>query len=116
MENKRLSFFAGLAIVLALLSSPAAAGAEGYRNLSAQIIKCAETNAFKKITVLEFSAKGGAGYALFPMMKVIFMSGYTDNTLTRQNLMKPGTMLLEKPLKEDSILRKVREVLNGEPQ
>jgi len=53
---------------------------------------------------------------LAPLMKVVFMSGYTDNVLTQQNLMKPGTMLLEKPLKEDTILRKVREVLNGEPQ
>jgi len=60
MENKISVFFAGLALVLAPLSSPAA-GAEGYRNLSAQIIKCAETNALKKIAVLAFSAKGGAG-------------------------------------------------------
>ncbi|MDO8805122.1 MAG: hypothetical protein Q7R35_11870 [Elusimicrobiota bacterium] len=61
MENKGLKLIAGLTSALALLSSPAAAGADGYRNLSAQIIKCAETNSLKKIAVLAFSAKGGAG-------------------------------------------------------
>lgn len=61
MENKGSGFIAGLAAAFVLVSCPAAVSAEGYRDLSAQIIKCAETNALKKIAVLAFSAKGGAG-------------------------------------------------------
>ncbi|PIU17963.1 MAG: hypothetical protein COT18_11510 [Elusimicrobia bacterium CG08_land_8_20_14_0_20_59_10] len=61
MNNKGTKFIAGLAAVCALVSSPAAAAAGGYENLSARIIKCAEVNLLKKIAVLEFSAKGGAG-------------------------------------------------------
>lgn len=61
METRKLKLIAGLAAACALVSSPAAAGAGSYKDLSARIIKCAETNELKKIAVLEFSAKGGAG-------------------------------------------------------
>ncbi|MCX5792899.1 MAG: hypothetical protein NTY45_11905 [Elusimicrobia bacterium] len=61
MKNKRFKLSAGLAAACMLSSFPAAAGAGGYKDLSAQILRCAETNALKKIAVLEFSAKGGAG-------------------------------------------------------
>ncbi|PIS46914.1 MAG: hypothetical protein COT17_06135 [Elusimicrobia bacterium CG08_land_8_20_14_0_20_51_18] len=53
---------------------------------------------------------------LAPLMKVIFMSGYTDNALSRQNIMNPGLVFLEKPLKVDALLGKIREVLEGGPQ
>lgn len=61
METKGIKFIAGLAAACALVSSPAEAGAGSYKNLSARIIACAEANALRKIAVLEFSAKGGAG-------------------------------------------------------
>ncbi|MBU2573757.1 MAG: CsgG/HfaB family protein [Elusimicrobia bacterium] len=61
METRKLKFIAGLAAACALASSPAAAGAAGYKDLSAQILRYAESNALKKIAVLEFTAKGGAG-------------------------------------------------------
>jgi len=61
MENTGTKFIAGLAAALALAAAPAGAGAGGYESLSARIIKCAEANSLKKIAVLEFSAKGGAG-------------------------------------------------------
>lgn len=48
-----------------------------------------------------------------PLMKVIFMSGYTDNALTQQNIMQSGMVLLEKPLRVETLLGKVREVLEG---
>jgi len=53
---------------------------------------------------------------MVPRMKVIFMSGYTDNALTRQNISEPGRVFLEKPLKVATILLKIREVLEGRPQ
>jgi len=51
-----------------------------------------------------------------PQMKVIFMSGYTDNAITRQDILKPGTVLLEKPLIVETVLRKIKEVLEARPQ
>jgi CheY-like chemotaxis protein len=51
--------------------------------------------------------------ALTPRMKVIFMSGYTDNAITQQHIMDPGVTLLEKPLRADVVLRKVRETLDA---
>ncbi|MBU2573735.1 MAG: PAS domain S-box protein [Elusimicrobia bacterium] len=54
--------------------------------------------------------------AMIPLMKVIFMSGYTDNTLTRRDILQSGRVLLEKPLKLETVLRKVREVLEAAPQ
>ncbi len=59
MENTGLKLIAGLAAACALVSQPAA-GAAGYKGLSARIIECAETNALQKIAVLEFTARGGA--------------------------------------------------------
>lgn len=61
MANTVRRLVAGLAAAFVLLPSPGAAGAGGYENISAQIMKCAEANSLKKIAVLEFSAKGGAG-------------------------------------------------------
>lgn len=61
MEPRGLKLIAGLAAACALASSPAAAGAAGYKELSARLLRSAETNAVKKIAVLEFSARGGAG-------------------------------------------------------
>jgi PAS domain S-box-containing protein len=52
---------------------------------------------------------------MLPRMKVIFMSGYTDNAITRQNLLAPGVVLLEKPLKTETVLRKIREMLDAKP-
>ncbi|OGS12301.1 MAG: hypothetical protein A2285_05930, partial [Elusimicrobia bacterium RIFOXYA12_FULL_57_11] len=61
MENKGLKITTGLAAACAFVLLPALAAAGGYESLSAQILKSAEANLIKKIAVLEFSAKGGAG-------------------------------------------------------
>jgi len=61
MKNRGLKLIAELAAVCALICSPAVACAAGYKELSARILKCAEINMLKKIAVLEFSARGGAG-------------------------------------------------------
>lgn len=49
-----------------------------------------------------------------PLMKVIFMSGYTNNALSQQNIIKPGMTLLEKPIITDVLLSTVRETLEAE--
>ena len=53
-----------------------------------------------------------------PGMKVLYMSGYTDNFIAGHGVLEEGVHLLHKPFTEDVLLGKVRDVLDGarEPQ
>jgi len=48
-----------------------------------------------------------------PGMKILFMSGYTDSFIAGHGVLEPGVHLLRKPLTEEVLLRKVRELLDG---
>ncbi|MFZ0884566.1 MAG: PAS domain S-box protein [Candidatus Acidiferrales bacterium] len=48
-----------------------------------------------------------------PAMKVLYMSGYTDTFIAGHGALEPGTHLLQKPFTEETLTRKVREVLDG---
>jgi FixJ family two-component response regulator len=47
-----------------------------------------------------------------PGMKVIYMSGYTDTTVTHRDLVDSGVDFLQKPLAPDVLARTVRAVLD----
>ncbi len=49
---------------------------------------------------------------LRPEMKVLYMSGYTGNTIADDGVLAPELNYLEKPFTPESIARKVREVLD----
>jgi PAS domain S-box-containing protein len=49
---------------------------------------------------------------LYPHMKVIYMSGYTDRTIVNHGVLAPGLNFLEKPFSPKGLARKVREVLD----
>ena len=50
-----------------------------------------------------------------PEMKVLFMSGYTDDSVVADSARKGGAAFLQKPVTPDGLLRKVREVLDAKP-
>lgn len=46
-----------------------------------------------------------------PEMKVVYMSGYTADVITRQGILEPGIEFIEKPFSPGALARKVRTVL-----
>jgi CheY-like chemotaxis protein len=50
-----------------------------------------------------------------PDLRVLYMSGYTDNVIHHNNVIDPGVVVLEKPFTQDALLRKVRGVLDAVP-
>ncbi len=62
---------------------------------------------------------GGSGPELtkrlverWPALKVIYMTGYTDDATVRRGVLNPGIALLHKPFTSDTLGRKVREALD----
>jgi len=50
--------------------------------------------------------------ALVPGIKVLYVSGYTDDAIVRHGVLKPGIAFLQKPFTADALARKVRGMLN----
>jgi len=99
--------------------------AAGYTVLEAakveDAIRLAET-AHHKIDLLltDVVMPGMDGHELskrltssFPSLKVLYMSGYTDDVIVHRGVLNRGTTLLQKPFGRAGLLGKVRQVLDS---
>lgn len=48
-----------------------------------------------------------------PTIKVIYMSGYVDNSLIRSEALLSADGIIEKPITPDVLLQRIRDVLSG---
>jgi len=47
-----------------------------------------------------------------PALKVIYMSGYTEEAIVHHGVLNPGIAFLHKPFSSDALGQKLREVLS----
>jgi CheY-like chemotaxis protein len=48
-----------------------------------------------------------------PQMKVLFLSGYSEDAVLHQGVLEPDTAFLQKPFTLQHLAKKVREILAG---
>ena len=51
--------------------------------------------------------------ALQPLLKVLYISGYTDDMLAHHGVLESNVYLLQKPFAPDELAKKLREVLDA---
>jgi PAS domain S-box-containing protein len=71
------------------------------------------------LIVTDVIMPGSSGPSMFerltthrPDLRVLYVSGYTDDTIVRQGQLKHGVEFLQKPFTADALTRRVREVLD----
>jgi CheY-like chemotaxis protein len=52
--------------------------------------------------------------SLWPKLKVLYMSGYTDVAIVHHGVLDPGIAYIQKPFAPNALTSKVREILDGE--
>ncbi|MCJ7783558.1 MAG: hypothetical protein MUP41_06465 [Desulfobacterales bacterium] len=52
---------------------------------------------------------------LYPEIKILYMSGYTDNDIVRHGVLEKGVNYIQRPFTMEGLTRKVAEVLDKDP-
>jgi two-component system cell cycle sensor histidine kinase/response regulator CckA len=98
---------------------------QGYTVLVAsnadEALQVFEQNLGIDVLLTDVVMPGGSGpelnqrlIELRPTLKVIYMSGYTDEAIVHHGVLKPGIAFLQKPFTADALVRKICELLPGE--
>ena len=99
----------------------------GYAVLEAESVEEASSVAARHrgavdLLVADVVLRGGSGRDLAtvlrearPGMKVLFVSGYTDDAIIRHGVERRGVAFLPKPFTPEALGRKVRDVLDASP-
>jgi CheY-like chemotaxis protein len=97
----------------------------GYRVLEAksgrdalELVQGEERSIHLLLTDLVMPDMGGTELASrleekHPTIRVLFMSGYTDDGVVRNGLLGPGRAFLQKPFTPAMLVRKIRDVLSS---
>jgi two-component system cell cycle sensor histidine kinase/response regulator CckA len=83
-----------------------------------EAIRCFDENPSIDVLLTDVVMPGASGPELVgqlvarrPGLKVIYMSGYTDDAIDHHGVLNPGIAFLHKPFTSDALGRKIREVL-----
>jgi PAS domain S-box-containing protein len=96
---------------------------EGYTVLAAanaeEAVQLFDANASIDLVLTDVIMPGASGPELTrrlleqrAALKVIYMSGYTDDAIVQHGILKPGIAFLNKPFTSETLGRKIREVLD----
>ena len=97
---------------------------QGYKVIQAssgtdalRVVKGMKKPADLLVTDVVMPNMGGADLVrhlgeIWPDFKVLYMSGYTSNAIVHQGILDEGLNYIQKPFTPNSIIRKVREVLD----
>jgi two-component system cell cycle sensor histidine kinase/response regulator CckA len=84
-----------------------------------QAMQLFEDNSAIDVVLTDVVMPGGSGPELTkrligrrPGLKVIYMSGYTDEAIVHHGVLDPGIAFLHKPFTSDTLSRKIRETLD----
>jgi two-component system cell cycle sensor histidine kinase/response regulator CckA len=96
----------------------------GYKVIEAgdanQAMQLADTHAHIDLLLTDLIMPGPSGVDLAEQLRavradirVLFMSGYTDNAIVRNGLLGESNAFLQKPFTPEELLRKLRRVIDG---
>ena len=96
---------------------------QGYKALVAtnadEALRVFEQNPSIDVLLTDVVLPGASGPELTrqlvrrrPALKVIYMSGYTEETIIHYGVLNPGVAFLHKPFTSETLVQKVREVLD----
>jgi two-component system, cell cycle sensor histidine kinase and response regulator CckA len=99
--------------------------AQGYHILEAEngeeALRIANTHSDIDMLITDVVMPGMGGRELsarlcasHPHTKLLYLSGYTEDSIVHEGVLEPGTAFLQKPFTLQTLSRKVREVLGSE--